>query len=96
MGGMRMPLPENTLPMMTGDGPFGGIEMGGMFTTLKVREGLARGDYKDPGWFQHPKGTLAHEWTGALPDAPRAPGAPPAADTPAVNVTRDGGMQHHH
>ena len=26
--------------MMTGAGPFGPIEMGGMFTVVKVREGL--------------------------------------------------------
>ena len=58
---MGMPLPENTLPMMTGDGQFGPIEMGGMFTVLKVREGLDHNDYKDPGWYKHPKGTVAHE-----------------------------------
>jgi hypothetical protein len=46
--------------------------MGGMFTVLKVREGLARGDYKDPGWYKHPAGTVAREWTGELPQAPRA------------------------
>lgn len=43
-----MPLPENTLPMMTGKGPFGSIEMGGMFTVVKTRENLAPGDYRDP------------------------------------------------
>ena len=32
MGEMEMPLPDNTLPMMTGQGPFGAMEMGGMFT----------------------------------------------------------------
>ena len=32
MGAMEMPLPDNTLPMMTGNGPFGPLEMGGMFT----------------------------------------------------------------
>uniref|UniRef100_UPI001953FEDF hypothetical protein n=1 Tax=Enterobacter hormaechei TaxID=158836 RepID=UPI001953FEDF len=47
MGAMEMPLPANTLPMMTGDGPFGPVEMGGMFTVVKVREGLAAGDYRD-------------------------------------------------
>ena len=105
MGDMQMPLPENTLPMMTGDGPFGGLEMGGMFTTLKVREGLARNDYKDPGWYQHPKGTVAYEWTGEAPPAPRAPGTPPASaghppagdsTPPALDVRRDGGGHHHH
>jgi len=29
---------------------------------VKVREGLARNDYRDPGWYQHPKGTVAYEW----------------------------------
>jgi hypothetical protein len=61
MAAMRMPLPDNTLPMMTGSGPFGPIEMGGMFTVVKVREGLAKDDYKDPGWYRHPPGTLAYE-----------------------------------
>lgn len=64
MGAMKMPLPENTLPMMSGQGPFGPIEMGGMFTTLKVRAGLAANDYRDPGWYRHPKGTVAFEYTG--------------------------------
>jgi hypothetical protein len=96
MNGMQMPLPENTLPMMSGEGPFGGIDMGGMFTVVKVREGLARNDYKDPGWYQHPKGTLAHEWTGELPPAPRAPGAAETAKDPAaMDVKRDGDMHHH-
>ncbi len=61
MAAMEMPLPDNTLPMMTGSGPFGPIEMGGMFTVLKVREDLAPNDYKDPGWYRHPDGTVAHE-----------------------------------
>ncbi len=50
--------PENTLPMMTGDGPYGPIEMGGMFTILKVRDGIT--DYKDPGFYKPPKGTVAY------------------------------------
>jgi FtsP/CotA-like multicopper oxidase with cupredoxin domain len=59
MAEMQMPLPENTLPMMSGQGPFGPIEMGGMFTVIKVRKDLAAGDYRDPGWYQHPPGTVA-------------------------------------
>jgi FtsP/CotA-like multicopper oxidase with cupredoxin domain len=93
MGAMNMPLPENTLPMMGGDGPFGPIEMGGMFTTIKVRDGLARGDYRDPGWYRHPPGTVAREWTGAAPEVTRAP-AGPASATPAVNVRRGSGHEH--
>jgi FtsP/CotA-like multicopper oxidase with cupredoxin domain len=73
MGEMEMALPDNTLPMMTGTGPFGPLEMGGMFTTIKVREGLARGEYKDPGDYRHPAGTVAYEWTGATANPTRAP-----------------------
>ena len=51
--------PENTLPMMMGKGPFGNIEMGGMFTLIKVRDDIAPGDYSDPGWYRHPPGTVA-------------------------------------
>ena len=51
--------PENTLAMMAGKGPHGNIEMGGMFTTVKVRADLKPGDYSDPGWYDAPKGTIA-------------------------------------
>ena len=61
MGEMVMPLPSNTLPMMTGEGQFGPIEMGGMFTVLKVRENQKAGDYTDPGWYDYPEGTVAYE-----------------------------------
>ena len=64
MAEMEMPLPENTAPMMTGEGPFGSVEMGGMFSVLKVRKDQPKGDYKNPGWYQHPKGTVAYEWQG--------------------------------
>ncbi len=83
MGSMEMPLPDNTLPMMTGAGPFGPLEMGGMFTVLKVREGLARGDYKDPGWYRHPEGTVAREWTGEVPAARSAASANPSGSSSA-------------
>ena len=69
-----MPLPDNTIPMMAGWGQFGALEMGGMFTVMKVREGLAADDYSDPGDYEHPPGTVAYEWTGQLPTAARAPG----------------------
>ena len=51
--------PENTLAMMTGKGPHGNIEMGGMFTVLKVRDDIKRGDFTDPGWYRNPRGTQA-------------------------------------
>jgi len=40
-----------------------------MFSVVKVREGLSANDYADPGWYKHPPGTVAYEWTGELPDA---------------------------
>ncbi len=56
---MKMPLPDNSISMLGGEGPFGTIDMGGMFTVVKVREALT-GD-SDPGWFEHPPGTVALE-----------------------------------
>jgi hypothetical protein len=73
MGEMEMALPDNTLPMMTGQGQFGPLEMGGMFTVVKVREGQAKGDYKDPGHYRNPAGTVAYEWKGETLNPQRAP-----------------------
>ena len=56
--------PKNTLPMMMGKGPFGNIEMGGMFTVVKVRDHLKSYD-KDPGWYKHPDGTVAYRLDSA-------------------------------
>jgi len=53
--------PENTLPMMMGEGPFGPLEMGGMFTVIKVRDDLAPGDFRDPGWYRHRQGEQARK-----------------------------------
>ncbi|HEY2342119.1 MAG TPA: copper oxidase, partial [Chthoniobacteraceae bacterium] len=47
----------NSIPMVGADGPFSYIDMGGMFTVVKVREGVT--SYDDPGWYQHPPGTVA-------------------------------------
>jgi hypothetical protein len=92
---MQMPLPDNTLPMMTGSGPFGDIEMGGMFTTLKVRADLAPGDYRDPGWYQHPAGSVAREWQGPLPPAAQAPArAAPAPATAPLSARKPANHQH--
>jgi hypothetical protein len=61
---METPMPDNSLPMLTGVGQFGPLEMGGIFSVVMVREGLALDDYKDPGWYQYPAGTLAYEFAG--------------------------------
>jgi len=96
MGLMAMPLPPNTLPMMTGTGQFGPIEMGGMFTVLKVREGLAAGDYKDPGPYKNPSRTVASEVNVAKAGEPsRQPGAAesPEMEMPGMNHGGDHGHQ---
>ena len=95
MGEMEMPLPDNTLPMMTGQGPYGALEMGGMFTTLKVRRGLARDDYRDPGWFAQPPGTQAREWTGALAEPARGDATRIAAGPAGLTVRKPGRPSGH-
>lgn len=54
---MKMPAPANSLPMRSTPGPYGPIDMGGMFTILKVRENPDAED--GSGWYQPPPGTLA-------------------------------------
>jgi hypothetical protein len=50
--------------------------MGGMFSVVKVREGLAANDYRDPGSYQHPPGTVAYEFkTAAAGEPPRQSGS---------------------
>ena len=55
----HMPGPDNTLAMMAGTGPFGNVEMGGMFTTIKVRDDVAASDFRDPGWIRLPEREIA-------------------------------------
>jgi hypothetical protein len=93
MAEMEMPLPDNTLPMMTGQGPFGAIGMGGMFSVVKVRDDVRRGDYADPGPYKHPPGTLAGEYAAETPAAPQA-GAP-EADAGTLRVRKPSGHQGH-
>jgi FtsP/CotA-like multicopper oxidase with cupredoxin domain len=57
MGEMGMPVPRNSIPMLGAQGKHGYIDMGGMFTIVKVRENLT--NYDDPGWYENPPGTLA-------------------------------------
>ena len=60
-----MPYPRNTISMKGASGPFGDyIAMGGLFTIIKVRDRLASYD-DDPGWYQHPPGTVAMKATEA-------------------------------
>jgi len=66
-----------------------------MFTVVKVRDGLARGDYKDPGWYPQPASTRAYEWTGAPLAEPKGAISEARAtesSQPILNVTR--GSRH--
>ena len=58
---MGMPVPRNSIPMLGTAGPKGYIDMGGMFTVLKVRERVT--GQADPGWYQDPPGTVARQAT---------------------------------
>jgi hypothetical protein len=81
--------------MMTGYGQYGSIEMGGMFTVVKIREGLDRNDYKDPGWFKHPEGTVAHIWSGELGKADEAPAAVINPNDTELQVIKPSGSMKH-
>lgn len=69
MSDMKMPVPKNSLPMRGGPGPFGTIDMGGMFTILKVRDHVK--NVRSEPWHRHPAGTVAGP---ATPDQMRADG----------------------
>ena len=93
MAEMEMPLPDNTLPMMTGTGLFGPVGMGGMFSVVKVRDDIQRGDFKDPGPYKHPAGTLASEYTAEMPEVVRA--AAPKSDANTLQVRKPTGHEGH-
>jgi hypothetical protein len=89
MGMMGMRVPPNSIPMIGSPGPFSYIDMGGMFTILKVRKDLT--SYDGPGWYKHPPGTVAEragdeellrdgiDVTRRYAAAPGAGTSPPAA-----------------
>jgi len=96
MGKMEMPMPENTLPMMTGFGQFGPMEMGGMFSVVKVREGLSADDYSDPGPYRNPEGTVAHEYKGYPGEPPRRAEKTARASAAEFNVVKPGAKSSSH
>jgi len=63
MSEMGMPMPANSISMLGGPGPFGRIDMGGLFTILKIRKTLPPGG--DPEWYVHPDETVALDATAA-------------------------------
>jgi hypothetical protein len=79
-----MKMPDNSISMVGGVGPYDEITMGGMFTILKVRAAENFSNYdEDPGWYEPPRGTLASlapadvmRDNGVATDASTAPRAP--------------------
>ena len=57
MAHMKMAVPSNSIPMLGIHGPFNRTSSGGMLTMLKVRDHVE--GYDDPGWYEHPAGTVA-------------------------------------
>lgn len=52
MAKMKMAVPDNSIAMQGTPGKHDYIDMGGMFTVVKVRDGIA--SYEDPGWYDGP------------------------------------------
>jgi len=93
MGEMGMAMPPNSIPMMGAMGPHDYITMGGMFTILKVREGIAT--YDDPGWYKDKPGELASlapaavlERNGIAADGSTAPKPPAGLNQAAASPTQ--------
>jgi hypothetical protein len=61
MAEMHMPVPDNSIPMLGIHGQYGRTVMGSMVTMLKVRE--RTNGYEDPGWYEHPEGTVSYRAT---------------------------------
>jgi len=63
---------------------------------VKVRKDQKPRDYRDPGWYRHPPGTLAYEFNGTLPEPSRSSGhgsgamAPVAQPDVEVTVRKPG------
>jgi hypothetical protein len=88
MGEMGMPVPRNSIPMLGAQGKHDYIDMGGMFTIVKVRENLT--NYDDPGWYENPPETLAR--LASNEELQRDLGFVPASQEmqkPVNNMSRD-------
>jgi hypothetical protein len=72
------------------------MEMGGMFSVVRVREGLAANDYKDPGPYKHPPGTVAYEFKGDPGPPPRRSEAPAPPASVDLKVVKPGNSSGHH
>lgn len=96
MNKYRYALLALAVPLRAGASPDGPLEIGGMFTTLKVRRHQKAGDHSDPGWYTQPAGTQACKWLGEAPATPCA--AAPDGGLAAVEfkaVKPNSHLQHH-
>jgi hypothetical protein len=93
MGEMGMNRPRNSLSMVGAPGKYDYIDMGGMFTIVKVRENLT--SYDDPGWYETPLGTLAGLASNdeLLRDLGRLPEAEPTDKTMRMNHDKMGHLR---
>jgi manganese oxidase len=87
-------VPENSIPMVGGEGPFGYITMGGMFSILKVRDGIS--SYEDPGWYRHPVGTVASAASAAELARDGIDATGPAGSADRTEVAEPDQPHHHH
>ena len=71
-----------------------------MFSVIKVREGLARDDYTDPGPYKHPQGTVAYEVPGTAGQPVRVPQRTSGSGAKELQVIKPGrsrtGSKHQH
>src|SRR5262249_6393860 len=81
MGAVEMPMPDTTLPMMTGCGQSGPMERGGMSGLMKTRGGLAASNYRARGDYRRPPVRVASEVESSSALSPRrsSPAAQPNA-----------------
>ena len=65
-----------------------------MFTVMKIRPNLKAGDYRDPGWYQAPAGSVAYPYEGEAPPAARAEPAMDHDNVPFRVRRKTGPMEH--
>lgn len=87
----KLPVPANSIPMRGAHGPFGYIDMGGMFTIVKVRSDLK--SYADPGWYVHPQHEVA---SVASPEELERDGIKPGTDDKRAPDPHQHHHHHHH
>ena len=63
---------------------------------VKVLEELAAGDYRDPGWYKHPAGTVAYEVDAAMAGQPARHKDAPSPGEGGMLAGMKMDHEHHH